>query len=60
MLEKKNKLEYAIEMKNSKAKVKDLFLDYEEAYKRLRNPTNEQTRDYRDTYFLYVEHMSKR
>ena len=59
-MNKKETLENAIEYEYSKSIVKDFFKEYEDEYKRLRNPSKEQTEEYRDTYFNYLDYMSKR
>jgi len=60
MLEKKIKFKKSVEENKPKSEVKELFLDYEAAYKRLRNPSNEHINGFRDMYFLYTDYMSKK
>jgi hypothetical protein len=57
---KKNKLEYAIEKEYSIKLVKELFDDYKLEYKRIRNPSNQETEEYRDLYFKYMSYCNRR
>lgn len=60
MLEKKIKLKRAMENLEPKNIVKDLFLDYDEAFKRLRNPSNEHYQEYKETYLSYVKYLERK
>jgi hypothetical protein len=54
---KKENLEKSIRYEYSKPIVKDLFKDFEEEFKRLRNPTNSQIEEYRQALIDYSNYM---
>ncbi len=57
MIIKKARLEKAIEDGELPYKVKELFRDYVEAYKRLRKTTKEYEKDFADTYIKYDNYL---
>lgn len=59
MLEQKLNLKWAMEKKEPKNRVKDFFRDYDEAYKRLRKPSDKHYKDYKELYFKFVEYMKR-
>lgn len=59
MLQKKLNLKKSIEKGEPKNVVKDLFLDYKEAFDRLRNPSAKHYQDYKNLYLTYVNYMDK-
>jgi len=54
---KKENLEKSIEENKSKIVVKYFFQDYSEEYSRLRNPTKNQTEEYRQVLIDYSNYM---
>ena len=59
MLEQKLNLKWAMDKKLSKIEVKEFFISYDEAYKRLRNPSEKHYQEYKNLYFKYLEYMNK-
>lgn len=59
-IKKKNKLEHSIEFLYPRVTVKELFKDFEEEYKRLRNLTNQDIEEYKEALLLYTKYMNKR
>ena len=61
MLEiKKYALEHAVEYFYPRQVVKDLFKEYENSFKFLRNPTQEQIEEYREILGLYTNYTNRR
>lgn len=56
MLEKKIKLIKAMDQHKDKREVKELFRDYDEAYKRLRKPSAHHEKDYVALYLRYANY----
>lgn len=60
MLTKKLNLKWALEKNLPKDRVKDFFLDYDEAYKRMRNPSEKHYQDYKNLFFEYDKYMKRK
>lgn len=60
MRDKGKNLEWAMKKNLPKNRVKDFFLDLDEAYKRLRNPSEIVYQEYKDLYFKYLEYMNRK
>lgn len=60
VMTKKTKLEEALENEYPLKVEKELFLDFKNEYRRLRNPSNEQTEEFRDLYFKHMQYCNRR
>jgi len=58
--ERKKNLEEAIEKEWQKGIVKNAWIDYDKSFKYLRNPTDEQYKEYYEMFFLFNDYMKKR
>ncbi len=56
MLEQKLRLIKAMKDNEPKNRVKDFFREYDEAFKRLRNPSSKHEKDYVELYLKYANY----
>lgn len=60
MLEEKIKVRRAMENKESKKRVKKLFIDYVNAYQKLHKPSEHHIQQYKNMFFKFIEYMNRK